>query len=451
MLDGRSGRGGLLVKILGSRRRVAGFDFFTILAVATIGLLLVSAPKAFARYSSIVIDAESGGVLGDADADAQNYPASLTKMMTLYLTFEQLEAGKLHLDEHFTVSAHAASQAPSKLDLAPGQAVLLKDLILAVVTHSANDAAVVLAEGIGGSEPAFAERMTAKAHALGMSRTEFHNASGLPAGPHQLPNLTTARDLSRLALALYRDFPHEYSYFATEEFVYKGIPYANHNHLMSSFKGMDGIKTGFIRASGFNLAASAVRNGHRLIGVVMGGESAHARDLKMAGLLNTAFAGSGRPATEMAVAETGRSETAQIDSGDTAEASFAARASHALAKFSPVARAEAATTVIHGTARHSARHEVRETNLGWSIQVGAYAQHAAAVHAGETALPSVAGGHRGKAVEVVPPSPSDKERFYRARITHFSEAEAETACRVLHKKHHDCAVIAPSTQLASLR
>src|ERR1700730_6325855 len=207
-------------------------------------------------------------------------------MMTLYLAFEALDNGQLKLDQKLLVSTHAASRAPSKLGLIPGDSVAVRDLILALVTKSANDAASVVAESLGGNEISFAERMTQKARKLGMKNTVFHNASGLP----DPLNRTTARDLATLARALYRDFPDHYHYFSTREFVYHGTVHANHNHLMSSFQGMDGIKTGYINASGFNLAASAKRDNRRLIGVVMGGESARTRDAHMAQLLNQAFA-----------------------------------------------------------------------------------------------------------------------------------------------------------------
>ena len=241
----------------------------------------------------IILDTD-GHILSQHDPDALNYPASLTKMMTLFLTFDALEHHRIALTTEFPVSRHAAAQSPSKLGLRPGNTISVRDLILSVVTHSANDSAVVLAEGLGGSEAAFAVQMNHQARLLGMTRTNFRNASGLP-NPFQY---TTARDLSKLALALYRTFPREYSYFSTEEFTYQGHTYGTHNHLMSAFQGMDGIKTGFINASGFNLAASAVRNNRRLVGVIMGGRSAESRDMEMASLLDDAFAhrGSGTPA-----------------------------------------------------------------------------------------------------------------------------------------------------------
>ncbi|HKS87881.1 MAG TPA: D-alanyl-D-alanine carboxypeptidase family protein, partial [Stellaceae bacterium] len=237
-------------------------------------------------FSWIVLDAETGQVLGEQNADTATYPASLTKMMTLYLTFEALNQGKITLDQRFAVSEHAASRAPSKLGLEPGDSVSVHDLILGVVTKSANDAATVLAEGLAGSEENFARYMSWKAQQLGMDHTYYQNASGLP-DPDQR---TTARDIARLALALYHQFPREYRYFATREFDFRGEIVHSHNHLLDWYQGADGIKTGFINASGFNLAASAVRNGHRLIGVIMGGRTWRRRDEQMASLLDQGFA-----------------------------------------------------------------------------------------------------------------------------------------------------------------
>jgi D-alanyl-D-alanine carboxypeptidase len=381
--------------------------------------------------SSIVIDADTGRVLAQHDPDAINYPASLTKMMTLYLTFKGLESGKLTLQQHFLVSTHAAAQAPSKLDLKPGESVALHDLIFAIITHSANDAAVVLAENEAGSEPAFAQRMNEEARALGMLHTHFDNASGLP-DPN---NTTTARDLATLARALYRDFPKEYPWFATEDFSFNGVSYANHNHLMHSFPGMDGIKTGYIRASGFNLAASAVRDGHRLVAVVMGGESAHSRDMEMASLLDRAFAENNTGATT----EVADDATAAPQPGGPNDS-----IGNAIAALSPVTKAEAATQD-----RTPRRHIVRRID-GWSIQVGAYKDRTQAVHAGELALhrlPAV----KGRVVEVVAPAHSDKEQVFRTRIVHFNHREAEMACRDLHRHHKNCAVIAPGEPQVALK
>ncbi len=406
----------------------AGFGRFTAiqLLIALAGAILLWSSPSSARIaktdSSIIIDADSGQVLSEHNADAKAYPASLTKMMTLYLAFEALESGKITLDQAVRVSRHAQNQAPSKLGLVDGQMVPFHDLILGLITRSANDAAVVVAEALAGSERNFAERMTEKARELDMINTTYRNASGLP-NPGQL---TTARDLAKLAQALYRDFPKEYALFATEEFTYRGATYVNHNRLMQSFEGMDGIKTGYIRASGFNLAASAVRNNRRLIGVVMGGQSAYARDIEMAQLLNEGFGSGGAPTIATAAATT----------EDDPDATITERARRTIASLSPVGRAEAAIP-SHARTAHARRG-------GWSIQVGAFSDEGPAEKAAAKALARLP-AHRGKATLVLAPGHIDKEPVFRARIVNFTEREATKACRTLHRKHLQCAVVAPGT------
>ena len=264
----------------GMRARVAA-SF--ILFVATI----VSAGPALANYASLIIDTTSGRVLHETNADLTRYPASLTKMMTLYLLFEALERGSVTLDDTLPISAHAASQPPTKIGLRPGQSISLENAILALVTKSANDIAAAVAEYLGGSESRFAWSMTEKAHQIGMSRTSFVNASGLP-DPDQV---TTARDMATLGLALLYDYPNYYHYFSTDRFYYGGAVHANHNRLLGSYSGLDGIKTGYTSASGYNLVASAFRDGRRFIGVVLGARSPVDRGMIMAGLLDQAFDG----------------------------------------------------------------------------------------------------------------------------------------------------------------
>lgn len=397
--------------------------FGAVLAIF-VAAVAFSANALAAKYSSIVIDAQSGQVVSEYDADSPNFPASLTKMMTLYLTFEALEHHTISLDTVFPVSAHAAAQEPTKLNLVAGQSIAVHDLILGLVTQSANDAAVTLAEGLGGTEAAFAEKMTNTARAMGMDSTTFHNASGLP-NPFQK---TTARDLSKLARRLYIDFPREYAYFGTEAFTYHGVTYGNHNHLMSSFAGMDGIKTGFIHASGFNLAASAVRNDHRLIGVVMGGVSAHARDLKMAALLNAAF--DGRPSPDIMVAST---EGKKAPQSRMTLHMIAKRAVGGLASLSPISKAEAATP-SHVAGTH------------WAIQVGAFRARAMAARAANTARAHVPAA-RSKPVAVVT-TRSHHGAVFNARITDLSASEAHAACDTLRHQHRACTVLGPSMQVA---
>ena len=267
-----------------------------LLCVFFLGCMLVARP-ALAIDASIVIDANTDTVISQENADRLLHPASMSKLMTLYLTFEALEAGRITLQRNFPVSAHAESMSPTKLNLVAGQTIRIEDAILSLVTLSANDSAVVLAEGLGGSEDRFGQLMTRKAHQLGMVNTNFRNSNGLP-DPAQI---STARDMAILCRALIKRFPEYYHYFSVREFTYNGIEHANHNHLMSRYEGMDGLKTGLTNASGFNLAASAVRGGRRLIGVVFGGTSAVQRDDYMADLLDDGFRRSGNVAMTTAV------------------------------------------------------------------------------------------------------------------------------------------------------
>lgn len=237
------------------------------------------------RYAHIVVDAASGKVLDAEYADQTRHPASLTKVMTLYMTFAQIKAGKLSMNKPLRVSARAAAQSPSKLGLKAGQTIKVRDAVLGLITRSANDASVVLAEAMGGSESRFAQLMTRQARKIGMSKTVYRNASGLP-HPAQI---TTARDQAILARAMIYNFPDFYELFSTASFEFRGNDYHNHNRLMASYNGMDGIKTGYIRDSGFNLMASAMRNNKRLVGVVFGGRTADSRNEQMANLLDRNF------------------------------------------------------------------------------------------------------------------------------------------------------------------
>ncbi len=237
------------------------------------------------RYGSIVIDAQSGYVLSEKNPDKKLFPASLTKMMTLYLTFEAIEKGTLTKYQRIPVSANAQYQPPSKLGLEAGYSIRVEDGILALVTRSANDAAVVLGEALGGSESRFARLMTFKAQQLGMRNTRFANASGL----HDPEQYSSPRDMAILAQALMRDFPRYYRYFSTPSFTYNGITSLNHNKLMATYPGMDGLKTGYVYASGYNLTASAVQNNKRLIGVVFGGRTSASRNSTMRDLLDAGF------------------------------------------------------------------------------------------------------------------------------------------------------------------
>jgi len=232
-------------------------------------------------FSSIIVDGNSGATLSASSPDASRHPASLTKIMTLYLLFERLDSGKMKLDSEMEVSEHASEQAPTKLGLRPGQTIRVEDAIKGLVTRSANDAAVVIAEAIGGDENDFAKLMTRKARSLGMTRTVYRNASGLPDDEQ----VTTARDQSTLGRAIQDRFPRYYRYFSTTAFNYHGHSIRNHNRLLGSVEGVDGIKTGYTRASGFNLVTSMRRGNRHLVGVVLGGRSGGSRDAIMRNLL----------------------------------------------------------------------------------------------------------------------------------------------------------------------
>ncbi|HUA79105.1 MAG TPA: D-alanyl-D-alanine carboxypeptidase family protein [Dyella sp.] len=274
---------------------------------------------AHAGYAAIVVDPATGEVLSAVNADQQNYPASLTKMMTLYLTFQAMQNGKLKVDQELPVSTWAASRAPTKLGLRAGETISVNDCILGMVTKSANDAATVVAEDLGGNESHFADIMNAQAALLGMSSTHFANANGLP-DPN---NLSSARDMVKLAVALYHDFPQYTHYFATKDFVFRGRLIRGHNNLMDRYPGMDGLKTGFTDASGFNLASTAVRDGRRLFAVVLGGRTASARDNLMARLLDDGFDNQPTPDTLVAragVPSTTRRVLAALSPIETAEA-----------------------------------------------------------------------------------------------------------------------------------
>src|SRR4051812_11933751 len=257
-------------------------------------------------YADMVMDANTGAVLHAENADSLRHPASLTKIMTLYLLFEQLEAGKLRLDSRMEVSEHAAQQAPSKLGLAPGQTIAVEDAIRALVTKSANDAAVVIAEAIAGDEDAFARLMTRKARALGMSRTVYNNASGLP----DEEQLSTARDQVTLGRAIQDRFPRYYAYFKTPSFVYRGHAIRNHNRLLGKVEGVDGIKTGYTRASGFNLVTSMRRGNRYVVAAVLGGTSGASRDARMRSLVEQHIASASASRTLAKITESSEATVA---------------------------------------------------------------------------------------------------------------------------------------------
>ncbi len=370
----------------------------------------LSADPARAASASMIIDARSGEILYAYGADEPRYPASLTKMMTLYMVFEAMRDGRLKPGQRLAVSRHATRQRPSRLGLRRGQRIRVEDAVLALVTKSANDVAVVLAEALAGSEAAFARRMTARARKLGLSRTVFRNASGL----HHRGQLTTARDMVRLATRLIKDFPGRYRYFSTRTFRFRGRRYENHNALLASYHGVDGIKTGFISQAGYNLVASAVRGDRRLVGVVLGGETPALRDWRMKTLLDYGFAMTGAGGQPPGA----RLLPYQLRQPD---------------EFSPPPRPAARLNV----------EIVQQPGAVWAIQVGAYRNEAPAHEAVQKTtdrFPALLANTRGAVTHVV----HRGTRFYRARLLGMTEVDARKACRRLKQHRVPCLAVLPS-------
>jgi D-alanyl-D-alanine carboxypeptidase len=461
---------------------IAGITVAAGLVCAPARATQLPAPRGGPVYEAIVLDAETGQVLRELNPDAVTYPASLTKMMTLYLTFEALNSGRLRLDQYFQVSAAAAAHSPSKLGLDPGQSISIRDLILGVVTRSANDAAATLAEGLGGSEANFAAMMTQKAHQLGMVHTAYRNASGLP----DAGQLTTARDIARLALALFHDFPREYRYFSVRQFEFEGRVVDSHDHLLEWYDGADGIKTGYTVASGFNLATSAVRNGHRLIGVIMGGGNARVRDEEMARLLDLGFADLATeapvvaqnhpPAAPVIAAAAQPAPVAAVQTPvptaatqpPKAAPSIAALAAASMATATPPPTAKLAVAVqpaastsppephpstIGAAAAAALQHLAPvshaeaataqfEPSIAWGIQVGTYRAEAAAERA-EHKITRLAIA-KGKESVILAPASGERDRVYRLRLLHFSPNGARNACGELRRQGIGCTVVPPA-------
>lgn len=284
---------------IGLRTMFPSGSFLALWILIFFTLVIVIAPgEAFAKkkstkdkgdnskYASLVLDADTGEILSQSNADKKLHPASLTKVMTLLMVFEALDQGRIKLYDKIPISKYAASMSPSKIGLPAGSTIRVKDAILALVTKSANDISAAIAEHLAGTEGNFARKMTARAQELGMTSTRFKNAHGL----HHPDQISTARDMARLARFVILRYPEYYRYFSTKNFNYQGRSYRNHNRLMETYKGMDGMKTGYIAASGFNLIASVVRDDRRLIGVVFGGRSTQTRNDHMAEILNNGFA-----------------------------------------------------------------------------------------------------------------------------------------------------------------
>jgi len=412
------------------------------------------------RYAAIVVDAESGEVLFARRADNPRYPASITKVMTLYMTFEALAEGRIAMDDMITVSPRAASQPPSKLGLAAGQRISVDDAIRSLAVRSANDIAVAIAEHVGGSEARFAAMSTLRAQELGMTQTRFVNPHGLP----DSRQISSARDLAILSRAVMRDYPQYYHYFGQHHWVYNGRQYGNTNGLLHSGNGYDGIKTGFTNASGYNLAASAVRDGRRIITVVLGGRSSRTRNDHVAELMNTGFEVERRRAAGESIqvaqaffesrgygvgsAASGPVQYASVEtfgSDSQPETSTAVAFTSAPADTSRVTSSSPSfTAALNGApSQQAALRPAREAEPAraagtWAVQVGAFRDRNVAdnwlTEVNRRFRTQFTGAER--AVQTA-------GEWYRSRFTGLTEDSARAACAALAERRVTCRVVRP--------
>lgn len=409
-------------------------------------------PAVSGRDAYLIVDAQSGRELASDRPDELRYPASLTKMMTIYLTFSALDSGRLSLGDSLPVSVNALNAPPTKMGMTPGGTVNIRDAVMALVTRSANDAAVLLAEGMAGSEEAFARAMTQKARQLGMTSTVFRNASGLP----NREQVTTARDLSRLANALLRDYPHYYAIFSTQSYAYRGRTLENHNRMLGSYDGADGLKTGYTNASGFNLVMSAVRDNRRLIGVVMGGDSAGQRDRQMAALMDRGFAMAQSMQLSAWTAQrkppSARYTAAQFDPGASFAEAYRPPATVAKAdapapqkpavtpKYAGfVAPAPATPATVPATAAVPAPNDTPALG-SWVIQVGSFNDPQAAQLALARATSQLPASAKSAAAMVDEVQMANRT-FHRARLGNLSQDQAVDGCKQLEKKKIYCSAL----------
>ncbi len=432
-----------------------------LIASLAVGFVLPSnSAMANSRYAAVVIDAVSGEILHQENADKQLYPASLTKMMTLYMAFKALEDGTFTLNRRLSISRTAAGQAPSRLGLAPGSTIRVEDAIYALVTKSANDIATAIAEAISGTEFQFAQHMTGEARRLGMANTTFRNASGLP---HRR-QVSTAHDMALLSKALIQDFPQYYHYFSSDRWTFNGRTYRNHNELMRTYDGMDGLKTGYIRAAGFNLAASAVRGRLRLITVVFGGRTAQRRNREVARLLDEAFAsrrgrlliarGSApfipplpprRPGDPIVLVANTLDIAAPVPPRPPETAGRSAVTAQRTGTVPAPAPSAADSRTQIAAARLSADEGSRPglPSKVWGIQVGAFFDATMSQRAIDSAK-SRAPDLLVSAPRIVMPVETSRGRMFRARIMGLDEDAAYAACDRLHAAGSDCLPLSPN-------
>ena len=383
---------------------------------ATIMVVLFQNSIALASVSSIVVDAESGSVLYADNADQRRYPASLTKLMTLYITFNALENGTLKLDDELKISHTAANRSPSRLNLTPGKTIDVRTAILGTIVKSANDCATVLGEALAKDERAFAVLMTQTAKKLGMKNTTFKNASGLQHSKQK----TTARDMAILATALYHHFPQYYSWFSVPSFAYAGKTYKTHNFLLKDFAGADGMKTGFTAAAGYNIVTSAKRGNHRVIAVTMGHDRQETRDKTVYAMMDKALA-------KMSVAE-------QIDSRQ-----LYAEINRVVPQKQKV-RLASAETYLPKSAK----------NGKWAVQVGSFGNYGAAQKHANKIKNKLAGKFAFRGTDIEKFNLNGKT-MYRSKLVGMSKNEAGRACSLLQKNRLSCMVTAYRADTAYAR
>ncbi|MDC1133799.1 D-alanyl-D-alanine carboxypeptidase [Alphaproteobacteria bacterium] len=381
--------------------------------ILLIGFLVFIQP-AQAKYASFIINENTKRVYYTANADTRNYPASLTKIMTLYMIFDALKTKKISMNTKFKVSRRATRQPPSKLNLSAGSSISVKHAILALITKSANDVATVVAENLGKSERNFARLMTKKAKKLGMKRTTFKNASGLP----NRGQLSTARDMATLGMAIRKNHSVFFKLFKTKSFIYKGTRYSNHNNLLGSYSGTDGIKTGYTHASGFNLVASVERNGQRIIGVVFGGKKARSRDKHMIKLLNRYFkTNASKPLVRIAKASELPKNRPQIILAEKNVKNF---------KVPP----NVINTLL-----------LDRTNDDWFIQIGAFTNRLNAHKAARNArnvVPEQLGNLPASLSKISKVNNNNTEYLWRVRFIELAENQARSVCAELWTSGLSC-------------
>ena len=430
---------------------------FLVLALVSFAPYKTAEAKGNPKYAAIVMDADTGQILHQRYANKSLHPASLTKIMTLLMTFEALEQGRIGLKERVRISKRAASMVPSKLGLKPGSSIRVQDAIYALVTKSANDVAVALAEHLAGSERNFAVRMTNRAREIGMSRTTFKNASGL----HHKGQISTARDMAKLARYVIVAYPDYYRYFARQNFTYAGKTYRNHNRLLGKYRGMDGMKTGYIGASGFNLVASAVRNDRRVIGVVFGGRSSKTRNAHMVELLDLGFrkvkhvrvakakvpVPTRKPAIAQAVAALNSANIPAWQGGfeeltgqgdiDPAVANRIETGLMAIAAHKS-GQQPSLTAPKGGVVAASYSPAKVNRNEPWAVQIGAFTSRVATDKAIQKTLSALPRAYKN-AQPIIAPLKTADGWLFRARLSGYTKDQALKACDYIR----DCLPVAP--------